>query len=76
MDNMTLSLRVTDHEYSVIKTYAELRGETVSEMIRKTVMERIEDEYDILAYLKAKENFDNDPVTYTHDSVKKELGLF
>ena len=73
---MMISLRVTDDEYSVIKTYAESRGETVSEMIRRTVTERIEDEYDIRAYLKAKEDLDNDPVTYTHAYVKKELGPF
>ncbi|MDR2866930.1 MAG: DUF6290 family protein [Methanomassiliicoccaceae archaeon] len=73
---MTISLRVTDEEYSVIKTYAELKGETLSNVIRKAVMRMIEDEYDIQAYLKAKAEFEKDPVTYSLNDIKKELGLF
>jgi predicted DNA-binding protein len=75
-NDMTISLRVTDEEYSVIKTYAELKGETLSNVIRKAVMRMIEDEYDIQAYLKAKAEFEKDPVTYSLNDIKKELGLF
>jgi stalled ribosome rescue protein Dom34 len=73
---MTISLRVTEEERSVIKTYADFKGESISEVIRKAIMEKIEDEYDIRAYLRAKEEFEKDPVTYTHEEVKKELGLY
>ena len=48
---------------------------TVSEMIRQTVLERIEDEFDLTAYNKAMEEYKNNPVTYTHEEVKKMLEL-
>ena len=73
---MTISLRVTDEEYAAIKTYADLKGESISDAIRKAIMEKIEDEYDIRAYLRAKEEFEKDPVTYSHEEVRKEWGLF
>ena len=48
---------------------------SVSELVRQSVMERIEDEYDLKAYQKAMENFRKDPTTYSLDEVERELGL-
>ena len=47
---MTISLRLSDEDSTLIKKYAELKNMTVSEMIRQTVLERIEDEFDLTAY--------------------------
>ena len=34
-----------------------------------------EDEYDLLSYQKAMQDYQSDPVTYTLDEVEYELGL-
>ena len=72
---MTISLRLSDEDSTLIKKYAELKNMTVSEMIRQTVLERIEDEFDLTAYNKAMEEYKNNSVTYTHEEVKKMLEL-
>ena len=48
---------------------------TVSEFIRQSVMEQIEDEYDLKAYEKAMEEYRKNPVTYTHEEVCRMLEL-
>ncbi|MDR3292539.1 MAG: DUF6290 family protein [Clostridiales bacterium] len=72
---MSISLRISDDEYNVIRGYAELHGVTISEVVRLAVMEKIEDEFDIKLYEKAAKEHAASGKTYTHDEVKKELGL-
>lgn len=66
---MSISLRLSDEEDALIRKYAELKKMSVSELIRETVLERIEDEYDLAAYDKAIETYHQNPVTYTHREV-------
>ena len=72
---MTISLRLNDEDTVLFKKYAELNGITVSELLRQSVIHRIEDEYDLNAYKEAMEEFKKNPVTYSLDEVEKELGL-
>ncbi len=72
---MTLSLRLNDDDMQLIKAYADLNGMTVSEVVRRSVMEKIEDEYDLAAYNKAMEEYKVNPKTYSLDEVERELGL-
>lgn len=72
---MTISLRLSNEDSLLIKKYAELKKMSVSELVRQSVMERIEDEYDLKAYQKAMENFRKDPTTYSLDEVERELDL-
>ena len=72
---MTISLRLSNEDSLLIKKYAELKKISVSELVRQSVMDRIEDEYDLKAYQKAMENFRKDPTTYSLDEVERELGL-
>ena len=72
---MTISLRLNDEDTVLLKKYAELNGITVSELLRQSVIERIEDEYDLNAYKEAMAEFKKNPVTYSLDEVEKELGL-
>ena len=48
---------------------------TLSDLVRQAIMERIEDEYDLKIYYEAMEEFKKNPVTYTHEEVKKMLEL-
>lgn len=72
---MTISLRLSEEDANLFKKYAELNGITVSELVRQSVLERIEDEYDLKAYEKAIAEYRANPVTYSLDKVEKELGL-
>lgn len=68
----TLSLRLDDNDSELIKYFAQLKNLSVSELIRSTVIERIEDELDIDLFEKAMNEMKR---TYSLDEVKKELGL-
>lgn len=72
---MTISLRLNDEDTLLIKKYAKLNKLSVSELIRQTIMERIETEYDLEMFNKAMEEYKNDPVTYSLDEAERELGL-
>ena len=70
---MAISLRLNQEDTLLIKKYAEFNKLSVSELIRQTVLERIEDDYDIRAYKKAMAEYKANPVTYTHAEVVKML---
>lgn len=72
---MTISLRLNDEDTMLIKKYAEINKISVSDLIRQTVLERIETEYDLEMFDKAMAEYKNNPVTYSLDEVEKELGL-
>ncbi len=72
---MAISLRLSEEDKMIIKTYAEMHNISVSDLIRQAVMEKIEDEYDLNAYNKAMASYLSDPTTYSLDEVEKELGL-
>lgn len=72
---MTISLRLNNEESMLFKKYAELNGISVSELVRQSVLERIENEYDLKAYEEAMEEYRKNPVTYSHEEVAKMIGL-
>ncbi len=72
---MTISIRLNEEDAKLIKSYAKLNKTTISEFVRNAIMEKIEDEYDLECYYKAKKEFDENPKTYTLEEIKKELGL-
>lgn len=72
---MTISLRLTQSESELIKAYADMHGVTVSELLRKSVLERIEDEHDLKAYEAAMAEYRRNPITYSFEDVERELGL-
>ena len=72
---MTISLRLNEADSMLFKKYAELHGISVSELLRRSVIEHIEDEYDLQAYEEAIAEYHENPITYSLDEVEKELGL-
>ena len=72
---MTISLRLSDEDTKLIKDYAKINNMSVSDLIRKAVIEKIEDEIDLDAYNKAIQEFKKNPKTYTLDEIEKDLGL-
>ena len=57
---MTISLRLNEEDGKLFKKYAEMHGMTVSEMVRRAVIENIEDEYDLRAGMQAYEEYVRD----------------
>ena len=72
---MIVSLRLNKEDEQLIKKYAEIKGMSLSDLFRNALIEKIEDEYDLTCYKKAKEEYEKNPTTYSLDEVKKELGL-
>lgn len=44
---MEISVRVSAEDKALFEKYAKMHGLSLSEFVRQTVMERIEDEYDL-----------------------------
>ena len=72
---MAMSLRVAPSEEKLIKEYAKMKNISVSDLIRQSVIARIEDEIDLKLAKEAYEEYQKDPVTFSFEDVKKELGL-
>ena len=72
---MTISIRLNEEDAKLIKSYAKINKTTISEFVRKAVLEKIEDEYDLECYYKAMEEFKKNPKTYTHEEVKRMLNI-
>lgn len=72
---LTISLRLSEADATLFKNYAKVNGLTMSELIRRSVLDRIEDEYDLHAYEAAMDAYEKNPVMYSLDDVEKELGL-
>ena len=72
---MMVSLRLTDEDAKLISQYAKLKGMSVSELMRRSVLEQIEDEIDLKAYERALAEYKANPATYTLDEAERELGL-
>lgn len=72
---MTISLRLNEADSMLFKKYAELHGISVSELLRRSVIEHIEEEYDLQAYEEAIAEYHENPITYSLDKVEKELSL-
>ncbi len=68
----TISIRLSDKEDLLVKNYAKMHKISVSELIRASVIEKIEDEIDLKIFDEALASMKR---TYSLDEVKKELGL-
>ena len=72
---MVVSIRMTDEEKQLADAYAALNGVSLSEAIKRTYFEKIEEEYDVILADAALKEYEENPKTYTLDELMKELGL-
>lgn len=72
---MTVSVRLNHDDAMLFRKYAEMNGISMSELVRRAVLERIEDDFDMKCYEKAMKEYHENPETFTLDEVEKELGL-
>ena len=60
---MIISLRIPEEDAVLFRKYAELNNMNLSEMIRQTVLKRIEEDFDLEVYRKALSEFRENPET-------------
>ncbi len=72
---MSISIRANQKESEMIKKYAELNGQPVSEVMRQAILEKIEDEFDIFIYENAMKEHEENRKTYTIHEAKKILDI-
>ncbi|MBP6126131.1 MAG: CopG family transcriptional regulator [Leptotrichiaceae bacterium] len=69
---MSISIRLNQEDEKLIREYANLKHISLSDLLRNSVMEKIEDEIDLQSFEKAMKDMKK---TYSMEEVKKELGL-
>jgi hypothetical protein len=72
---MNILIRLDDDSGKLFKKYATLNNISISELVRTSVFEKIEDEYDLSVYNTAMKAFKEDSKTYSLEEVEKELCL-
>lgn len=72
---MTISVRLSEKDTELIKAYADMNNISISDLVRKAILEKIEDEYDLKCYYEALKEYKENPKTYTLDEVEKELEI-
>jgi len=70
-----ISIRLNDYEANLFKEYAAFHGESLSSLFKASLLEKMEDELDLKLLEEAIIYNEKHPETYTHDEVKKALGL-
>lgn len=72
----TITVRLNDEEQKVFNEYAKLYDIPLSTLFKQTLEERIEDEIDMKIIAEYEEDVKSGNIeVYTHDEVKKILGL-
>jgi RHH-type rel operon transcriptional repressor/antitoxin RelB len=72
---MAISIRLKEQDEKLFKSYAKTNNMSLSELFRSAVFEKIEDEYDLAIYREALEEYNNNPISYSHKEVCKILGI-
>lgn len=72
----TISLRIEKRDKETIENYAKVKGVSISQLVRDSVFEKIEDEIDLELYTQAMQEYKASPEeAVSFDEAMKELGL-
>lgn len=72
---LKITVELSEEEMELFKKFAKRRWQFVPEMMREVVMEKIEDDYDLMAYEETVEGHRSNQRFFSLDEVKKELGF-
>ena len=75
MGSDSLTIRLDSSEKELIAKFAKANGCSISEFVRKSVLERIEDELDLQAWVEAKAEYEKDPVSSSLREIMDEFGI-
>ena len=68
----TISLKLNDRDERLIREYTKLNNLSISEFIRKVIIEKIEDEIDIKAF---DQSFKKSEKTYSFNKAMEKIDL-
>ena len=72
---ISITLRVNDEDNRLIRDYAKTKNISISELMRQSVLEKIEDEIDLDIYNKAMQEHKENPQDISFDQMMKELDI-
>ena len=70
----TLSLRISEEDLELAKEFGKVKGKSVSELLRESLLEKIEDYIDYQDAVNALKEYEQDEVSFDTDTVKRVLG--
>ena len=70
----TISLRISEEDLELAKEFGKVKGKSVSELLRESLLEKIEDYMDYEDAVNALEEYEQDEVAFDTDTVKRVLG--
>ena len=72
----TISLNLSHEEFVLFNDFAKMKKMTIENLLKKTLLEKIEDEYDIAVAAEAYQDYvSNGKKSRPFSELKKELGL-
>lgn len=72
----TVTVRLNPQEQKAFTEYAKLLGMPLSTLLKKTLEEKMEDEFDMKSILNYEDDLKSNSVeTFDHNKVKEMLGL-
>ena len=72
---MKYSIRFSEKELELIKAYANQLGQSVSQVVREAILEKIEDANDMMIYDEALKAYQAHPKSYSLEATKKKLNM-
>lgn len=72
---MRISISMNRTESEMVNRYAKLNGQTVSEVMREAILERIEDAFDMSIGENAMKAYEGNRKTYTIEEARRILNL-
>ena len=72
---MAISIRLNSDDEALFRKYAEMNRMSVSEMVRSTVLAKIEEEYDLKVYREALNDHEMDRKALSLRETEQKLGL-
>lgn len=70
---MKVTIELDDKDYKLIEKYADKHNVTMTEFIIESVLERIENEYDLKVYEEAMAEYEANPVSYSFEDLVSDV---
>ncbi|HHX62799.1 MAG TPA: CopG family transcriptional regulator [Epulopiscium sp.] len=68
-----ITLRINDEDNKLVRDYAKTNNITISDLVRNSVLEKIEDDIDLKLYNQAIKEHEEDPQDISFDDMMTEL---
>ena len=70
-----ITLRINDDDNKLVRDYAKANNITISDLVRNSVLEKIEDNIDLKLYNQAMKDHEENPQDISFDEMMTELGF-